>query len=239
MAKYLFTVWEGGGETPPILSIIRALVAQGHDVTALGDDVLGADIEAAGAQWRPWSTAPNKASYSPDEDLARDWEARTPLGAFQRFRDGIAFGPAGRYARDTRAELARRRPDVAVNPALMFGAQAATEAAGVPQAILLTCPYVVPGTGAAPYGTGWSPPRNGLERVRLKVMDKLAMRLWKTGLPPLNAARAELHLDPVAHPFDQTHRAERFLVLTSESFDFAVDDLRPNVRYVGPRLDDP
>jgi MGT family glycosyltransferase len=239
MSKFLFTVWEGGGETPPILSIIRALVAEGHDVTALGDDVLGPDIEGAGAEWVPWATAPNKPSYSPDEDLARDWEARTPLGAFQRFRDGIAFGPAARYARDTRAELARRRPDVVVNPALMFGGQAATEAAGVPQAILLTCPYVVPGTGASPYGTGWAPPRNAAQRARLKIMDKFAMRLWATGLPPLNAARAELQLAPVAHPFDQIHAAERFLVLTSPSFDFALPDPPANVRYVGPRLDDP
>jgi MGT family glycosyltransferase len=239
MSKYLFTLWEGGGETPPILSLIRALAAEGHDVTVLGDEVLGADIEAAGAEWVPWTTAPSKRSYSPDEDLARDWEARTPLGAFRRFRDGIAFGPSSRYAQDTRAELARRRPDVVVNPTLMFGAQAATEAAGIPQAVLLTCSYVVPGTGAAPYGSGWAPPRNARERLRLKVMDRLALRLWATGLPPLNAARAELGLAPVAHPFDQVHAAERFLVLTSPSFDFAIDGLPANVRHVGPRLDDP
>jgi MGT family glycosyltransferase len=239
MSKYLFTLWEGGGETPPILSLIRALAAEGHDVAALGDEVLGADIEAAGAEWVPWTTAPSKRSYSPDEDLARDWEARTPLGAFRRFRDGIAFGPSSRYAQDTRAELARRRPDVVVNPTLMFGAQAAAEAAGIPQAVLLTCSYVVPGTGAAPYGSGWAPPRNGRERLRLKMMDKLALRLWATGLPALNAARAELGLRPVAHPFDQIHAAERFLVLTSPSFDFAIDGLPANVRHVGPRLDDP
>jgi MGT family glycosyltransferase len=239
MARFLFTIWEGGGETPPILSIVRALVAAGHDVTALADPVLGPDVEAAGADWVPWTTAPAKSSYSPDEDLARDWEARTPLGAFKRFSEGIVFGPAGRYARDTAAELARRRPDVVVNPALMFGAQAATEAARLPQAVLLTCCYVVPGTGTAPYGSGWAPPRTAFERGRQNVMDRLAMRLWATGLPALNAARAELHLPAVAHPFDQVHRAERFLVLTSEAFDFRPSRAPANVRWVGPRLDDP
>jgi MGT family glycosyltransferase len=149
------------------------------------------------------------------------------------------FGPAARYARDTAAELARRRPDVVVNPALMFGAQAATEAADLPQAVLLTCCYVVPGTGAAPYGSGWAPPRNALQRARLKVMDRLAMRLWATGLPALNAARAELDLREVAHPFDQVHRAERFLVLTSQAFDLPAARRPANVRWVGPRLDDP
>jgi UDP:flavonoid glycosyltransferase YjiC (YdhE family) len=58
MAKFLFTIWEGGGETPPILSIIRALVAAGHDVSALADPVLGPDVEAVGAEWVAWTTAP-------------------------------------------------------------------------------------------------------------------------------------------------------------------------------------
>lgn len=237
--KFLFTLWEGGGETPPILSIVRAAVDAGHEVTVLADDVLGPDVEATGAEWVPWATAPNKGSYSPDEDLARDWEAKTPLGAFKRFRDGIAFGPAARYARDTAAEIARRRPDVVVNPTLMFGAQAATEAAGIPQALLLTCSYVVPGTGASPYGSGWAPPRNAAERLRLKVMDKIALRLWGVGRDPLNAAREEQQLAPLAHPLEQIHAAERFLVLTSPAFDIPVPRLPANVRYVGPRLDDP
>jgi MGT family glycosyltransferase len=239
MSKFLFTLWEGGGETPPILSIVRATVDAGHDVTVLADDVLGPDVEATGAEWIPWATAPNKGSYSPDEDLARDWEAKTPLGAFRRFRDGIAFGPAARYARDTAAEIARRRPDVVVNPTLMFGAQAATEASGIPQALLLTCSYVVPGTGAPPYGSGWARPRNGAERVRLVVMDKIALWLWGSGLKSLNAARQEHGLAPVTHPLDQIHAAERFLVLTSPAFDFPVPRLPANVRYVGPRLADP
>jgi MGT family glycosyltransferase len=239
MSEFLFTLWEGGGETPPILSIVRAAVDAGHDVTVLADDVLGPDVEATGAEWIPWATAPNKGSYSPDEDLARDWEAKTPLGAFQRFRDGIAFGPAARYARDTAAEIARRRPDVVVNPTLMFGAQAATEASGIPQALLLTCSYVVPGTGAPPYGSGWAPPRSAAQRLGLKVMDKIALRLWGSGLKSLNAARQEHGLAPISHPLDQIHAAERFLVLTSPAFDFPVPRLPANVRYVGPRLADP
>jgi MGT family glycosyltransferase len=239
MSKFLFTLWEGGGETSVILSVIRATVDAGHDVVVLADDVLGPDVEVTGARWVPWTTAPNKGSYSPDEDLARDWEAKTPLGVFKRFRDGIAFGPAARYARDTAAELVRRRPDAVVNSTLMFGTQLATEAAGLPQALLLTCPYVVPGTGATPYGSGWAPPRNAAERVRLKLMDKLALRMWGAGTDPLNAARAEHHLAPVAHPLEQVHAAERFLVFTSPAFDFPVPRLPANVRYVGPRLDDP
>src|SRR3954452_20754073 len=108
MSRFLFTVWEGGGDTPPTVAIIRALTRAGHDVTALADPVLRPDVENAGATWRSWRDAPQKGSYSPDEDLARDWEARNPRGAFRRFREAIAFGPAARYARATAAEIERR-----------------------------------------------------------------------------------------------------------------------------------
>jgi UDP:flavonoid glycosyltransferase YjiC (YdhE family) len=239
VSKFLFTVWEGGGDTPPMVSIIRALTRAGHEVTALADPVLRPDVEDAGATWRAWTEAPHKYSYSPDEDLARDWEARNPLDAFRRFRDGIAFGPAARYARDVSAEIARRRPDVVVNSTLMFGGQAAAEAAGVPQAILLTTCFCIPGTGAPPYGSGWSPPRTFAGRVRQSAMDRIALRLWATGRDTLNAARTELGLAPVGHPFDQLFRAERFLVLTTRTFDFPAPRMAANVRYVGPRLEDP
>jgi MGT family glycosyltransferase len=75
-----------------------------------------------------------------------------------------------------------------------------------------------------------------------------AAALWHTtfgefealnrGLPTLNAARAEIGLPPLASVFDQFRRIDRVLVLTSESFDFAITplDLPANVRHAGPQL---
>lgn len=75
-----------------------------------------------------------------------------------------------------------------------------------------------------------------------------AAALWHTtfgefdvlnrGLPTFNAARAGIGLPPVASVFDQFRRIDRVLVLTSESFDFAITplDLPANVRHVGPQL---
>src|SRR5690242_21719510 len=104
MAKFLFTLWEGGGETPPIVSLVDATVRAGHDVVVLADPVLRPDVEATGAEWRPWTEAPSKRSYALEDDIAREWEARTPLGGFKRFREAIAFGPAAAYARDVLRE---------------------------------------------------------------------------------------------------------------------------------------
>ena len=57
--------------------------------------------------------------------------------------------------------------------------------------------------------------------------------------PDLNAARRSVGLGPVAHPLDQIRRADRVLVLTSPTFDFAAPERAGNVCYVGPELDDP
>ena len=58
------------------------------------------------------------------------------------------------------------------------------------------------------------------------------------GLPALNAARAGIGLPPLTTVFEQFRRMDRVLVLTDESFDFAVApaELPANVRHVGPQL---
>ena len=58
------------------------------------------------------------------------------------------------------------------------------------------------------------------------------------GLPALNAARAGIGLPPLTTVFEQFRRMDRVLVLTDESFDFAITptELPANVRHVGPQL---
>jgi MGT family glycosyltransferase len=63
-------------------------------------------------------------------------------------------------------------------------------------------------------------------------------RLWDKGLDRLNALRTGRGLPPLAHLWDQVHRADRELVMTSAAFDFPAT-LPERARYVGPVLDDP
>jgi MGT family glycosyltransferase len=58
------------------------------------------------------------------------------------------------------------------------------------------------------------------------------------GLPALNAARAQSSLPPVTTVFEQYRRMDRVLVLTTESFDFAITSqpVPANVRHVGPQI---
>ena len=120
MSRFLFTLWVGGGTIPPELSIARALLARGHEVRVLADAALAADVRAAGAEHVPWATAPQRTRDDVRDAVVPDWEARSPLGAFSMLRERLLFGPAARYAADTRAELDRWPADaVAASFALL------------------------------------------------------------------------------------------------------------------------
>lgn len=94
MSRFLFAMSAGGGNVPPPLSVASALLERGHAVRFLTDPVLEAEVRGIGAEFSPWTTAPHRCDLDPSSDLARDWEARTPMGSLARSRDGYFCGPA-------------------------------------------------------------------------------------------------------------------------------------------------
>src|SRR5918992_2084224 len=239
MSTFLITAWDGGGAVPPTMSPARALVERGHDVRVLGDPVLVPEIAATGAEPVTWTRAPHRTERTAESDLFKDWEARTPFGAFARIRDRLMFGRAADVARDVLEELERRPADAIVTEAMLGGSVIAGESAGVPVALISTTIDVVPAEGRPPLGPGFRPARGRLGRLRDRAVSAAGRAGWNRGLPALNAARAELGLAPVGHAFDALTAVDRILVLTSEAFDFPELPRHPKVRVVGPRLDDP
>lgn len=218
---FLFAVWSGGGAVPPVLSVGRALRERGHHVRVLADAGLHDEVVAAGLEHIAWTTAPNGDPSDPAKDVIRDFEARTPIGAFARLRDNIVCGPAADYARDTAAELRTRPTDVLVADYVLVGALAAGEAAGIPLASLVTTIYPLPAEGAPPFGPGFAPARGPLGRLRDKVFANMAVWPWAKGLPAVNAARTGLGLPPVASVIEAFERVDRMLVLSPRSLDHA------------------
>lgn len=236
--RFLFVEWEGGGNLPPALGLARRLVARGHDVRVLSEPCNEAEVRAAGCAFVPYRRAPHRADKSPASAFVRDWEAKSPLAAFALLGERLWFGPARAYAEDVLDELARRPADALAVSEGLFGGLLAAEQARVPAALLIPSFYPFPAPGLPP-PTGAVPARGPLGRARDALAGALVRRLFARGLPALNAARADLGLAPLRHPFEQIARAARVLVLTSRAFDFPAEGLPPNVRYVGPVLDDP
>lgn len=239
MADFLITTFEGGGNVPPVLGMIRRLRARGHSVRVLGDAVLGAEMEAAGATFRPWTTAPNRADRRGESDPIRDWAATEPGGGLLRGLDTIMIGEAANYAADTRAELRRQPADALLCSDLLFGPAIAGEAAGIPVVIFACNINLMPMEGVPPVGPGLAPATTPEEHEVAAGVAAWFRAALDDRLPVLNAARAAHGLAPVSRPEEQHERAAMTLLATSPAFDFPATRLPPGLRYVGPLLDAP
>ena len=236
--KILVAGWDSGGGVEAVQTVVRRSVARGHQVRVLGTAGLRDRFEQAGAAFRVYRYAPDNDMRRPETDLVKEWQARTPLGAFARVRDKVMFGPARQFCRDIIEELDREPADVVAVDTLIPSAMSGAEAAGVPAVLLMHGPYALPRPGAPLIGTGSLPPRGRLGRLRDRAAASLATGLLRTGLPALNQARAELGLAPLRDLAELAASASRILVCTSPGYDFAAGAVPGNVRYVGPQLED-
>ncbi|HEX2204188.1 MAG TPA: nucleotide disphospho-sugar-binding domain-containing protein, partial [Longimicrobium sp.] len=113
---------------------------------------------------------------------------------------------------------------------------------GVPRVVLFHLPEYLPGPGRPAAGPGFLPRADLAGRVRDALATRLFLGILKGYVPAYDDARRACGLAPLgtaAALVNQFHAADRRLILTSEAFDFPIAPPPPNVRYVGPVLDDP
>jgi len=237
--NFLFTTWEGGGNVTPALEVARKLVARGHRVRVMSEECNRPESEHTGAEFVFWKRAPSRKDRSPESQTCRDWAAATPPeGLLSVIRDTWC-GPALEYARDVIEEIQREPADLVVTCEALFGVMAGCESIG--QTFATLCPNISlsPLPGVPPLGPGLPPARNDEERAMHEAIRSAVGEMFDSGLPALNAARAELGLGPLGHLLDQLHAARVELLATSRAFDFPADYLPEKVRYIGPQIGDP
>lgn len=237
--RYLMPMWDGGGNIPPELGVARRLISRGHQVHVLADPTVKLAAEDAGCSFSPWRQGPHRTSLDLSEDLMKDWETKNPLVMLRRVRDRFIAGPVADFAADTSESIDAFKPDVVVPDAFLFGSIVAAQGALLPVALLVPNIWIMPSRGTPPIGPGFAPAKTALGRTRDSAMLAIVNRLFRAGLPPVNAARSEYGLAPLSSFYDQALLTERILVLTSPTFDYASTSVPANVRYVGPILDDP
>lgn len=239
MSRFLLATWDGGGAVPPELGVVRRLVEHGHDVHVLGDPTLRSQVLGVGATFAPWDRTPHRATGHFSEDVVKDWEVSNPLAGLQRMRDRLIAGPASAMADETTEQIRSFSPDALLVDYFMFGALVAGQASGLPVAVLVPNIWALPARGVPPIGGGFPLAKGPLGRTRDAALIWTTNRVFERGLPVLNSARAEHGLAPLRSFYDQVLLADRILVLTSPTFDYAAPFVPPNVRYVGPVLDEP
>lgn len=238
-ADFLMTTWQGGGNLPPHLGLARRLVEAGHRVRVLSEPTVEADARAVGCSFTPWPTGPSIASISRDTSVIKDWTVIGRIASGPRVAREVMFGPAGRFARDVLATLARHPADAVLADVTQLGALIGAERSGLPTVGLLSSIYTRPTPGHPVMGSGAMPATGPVGRLRDAVVPRAFLRLARLGLPQLNAVRAELGMAPMAQVLDPWDRCDRVLVMTSPTFDPPPAALPANVRYVGPGTDDP
>jgi UDP:flavonoid glycosyltransferase YjiC (YdhE family) len=245
-------MFEGGGNVPLLVPVVRAVVERGHDVTV----VVGPSIR------RP---NPPPAASSRLVDPLREARARVvqlldePLDPLHGFVFGSAiFGrtPGSLYGAVDAGGISRWslpwaerlapvieqvQPDALVCDFFLYGALAAGEAAGTPTAALVhncTIKWPLPGNplpspGSTPLGgpLGWA-----RDRLWARAYRHVARR---EGASFVDAARTACGLPALfAPPHEQVMRADRVLVLGTRTFEFSLRRPLPaNVRYVGTILE--
>jgi MGT family glycosyltransferase len=237
--RFLVALWEGGGNVPPELGVARRLIARGHQVQVLADPTIETAATAAGCGFSPWRLPPHRTALDPAQDPIKDWETKNPLVLLQRARDRFIAGPAAEFAADTAGAIEAFGPDAVVPDAFLFGSIIAAQAASLPVALLVPNIWIMPTRGTPPMGPGFAPAKTVLGRTRDTVMLAVVNRLFRRGLPAVNAARSAQGLAPLSSFYDQALSADLIVVLSSPEFDYAAPSVPANVRYVGPVLDDP
>jgi MGT family glycosyltransferase len=236
--KILVAGWDSGGGVEAVQTVVRRAVARGHDVRVLGTEGLRGRFESTGAVFRRYQYAPDNDLRRAETDLVKDWQARNPLSLWVRIRDRLLIGPAREFCRDVLEELRREAADVVVVDTMIPSALLGAEVAGVPAVVVMHGAYMVPRAEVPPLGTGFMPASGRLGRLRDRSAAAAAIAALRNGLPTLNRVRAEFGLAPLRNALDLMGNADRVLVCSSPSYDFAPDSVPANVRYVGPQLDD-
>ncbi|HEX8648022.1 MAG TPA: glycosyltransferase [Thermoleophilaceae bacterium] len=231
MARILAYTSPARGHLFPLTAILDELRGRGHEIALR---TLAAEVEPSRA--RGFHAAPIEPRIEALEH--DDWRARTPTGALKRAMRVFAQR-AELDAPDLRSAIAEERPDAAIVDVNCWGAIAAAEAWGGPWATF--CPYPLPisSPDAPPYGPGLAPARGPLGRARDRALRPLLDRSFaRAMLPPVNAVRATLGLDPLAGTDDLFARPPLVLYMTAEPFEYA-REWPEGVVLVGPCEWDP
>ena len=174
-----------------------------------------------------------------EEITLDDWQTTDPRRALK-----LGVTAFARRAEHEVADLADAVASVAPDALLIdvncWGALSAAEAGDIPWACF--SPYTPPleSPGVPPFGLGLNPLPGTVGRVRDALARLVVTRsIERVMLPPINAVRADVGLEPVASVDEYLRRAPLMLVATGKPFQYPQTDWGETVHMIGPCALDP
>ena len=227
MSSILVYTSPAPGHVFPGLGVALELQQRGHDVHIR---TLSPELE------RIRALGLNAEAIDPAIEAIEleDWRASNAMGALK-----IAMQTFGARAElevdDMLDAIARTSADALLVDTNTWGAQAVSEASGLPWATFQPYFTALPGQGVPPFGPGLPRATGVTGRIRDGIVGPLAFgKLQKLALPGINAPRITLGLTPLVSMQSFLTRPPRVIYFTSETLEYPRNDWPENFRFVGP-----
>jgi MGT family glycosyltransferase len=188
-------------------------------------------VENAGAIFFPFTEYFIKTDRK--KDIFEDWKNKN--NSF----DIVIFGPMEVVVKETIANIRANKTDVLIADMVLPAALIAGEAMKIPSVCIFHMPEYLPAHNRPPGGLGLVPGRGFLGKLRDRLLGKVFEMVFNKYLTRLNIIRKSLNLPKFKNVTDIFRNADLRVIMTSMTFDFPIEPLPANVKYVGPVLDDP
>jgi UDP:flavonoid glycosyltransferase YjiC (YdhE family) len=221
------------GHINPLVPVVRALCARGHDVRWYTGNKYRSKVEATGAQF----VGPTHARDYDDAEIEREFAGRTRLRGIAQLKfdmKHVFIDNAPGQLRDLQRIAQAFAPDALLCEAGTFGGLFYSESSGVPLAVLGVIPLARSSIDTAPFGLGLAPDASALGRVRNRVLNWAVERvLFRDVQQHWNETRRQLGLAPTGWWLNAGDRATVYLQPTIPSLEHPRSDLPRNVRFIG------
>jgi MGT family glycosyltransferase len=184
------------------------------------------NITNEGIEYRPISSEIEKLGLE-------DYKMNNPLkqikSTFSRW-----LARAQHEVEDLKKSITEIKPDLLIVDVNTWGAGAFAESQGRPWVMFMPYLLPVPSPDTPAYGPGFPPPRNGLDRLRDRIV-RFAMRMaFKDIIKKLNLFRTELGLQQLNAWENLFSKPDVLIYLTAEPFEYPRKKWPSNIVATGP-----
>jgi len=233
MARILVASIPVAGHLNPLLPIVRALAARGHEIGWYTGAKYRARVEATGARWFGMTHARD----CDDAALDREFPERTRLHGLAKLKfdmKRVFIDQAPGQRADIEAIAAQVAPQVLLAEAGSLGALFYSEQRGVPFAVLGVIPLARSSIDTAPFGLGLAPSATLPGRLRNRALNFAVEKiLFRDVQRHWNETRARAGLPPTGWWLNAGDRAAVYLQPTIPALEHPRSDLPANVRFIG------
>jgi MGT family glycosyltransferase len=233
MARILVGTVPVAGHIIPMLPLVRALIARGHELHWYSGAKYRSKIEATGARFVPLS---HMRDYD-DAHFDQTFPGRGRLRGLAQIKfdmKHVFIDQAPRQMRDLEKICGELQPALVLGEPGLLGSLFLYERGGPPAVLLFVLPLVVGSVDAAPFGLVLGPSASPLGRLRNRALNfAVEHALFRDVQRHWNATREQVGLGPTGWWMNTVERAALCLQPTIPGFEYPRSDLPPNIHFVG------